>query len=84
MEDTWMDYGTFGYCSKLKVLNCKNWTNSFDISMSTAFEQSDLVNIISNLKASSNGAVLTMGATNLNKLTTEQIAVATGKGWTLA
>lgn len=75
---------TFYNCPKLKAIHCKHWTLSFNIATSTAFEQADLVEIISNLDAVSNGAVLTMGATNLAKLTAAQISVATGKGWTLA
>ena len=35
------------------------------------------------LKASDKG-LATLGATNLTKLTSEQKAIATGKGWTLA
>lgn len=74
----------FNGCPKLKTINCTHWRKSFNISTSTAFEQADLVNIISNLDTISDNQVLTMGTTNLNKLTTDQIAVATGKGWTLA
>lgn len=77
-------WATFENCSSLKEINFTHWKATFDISPSTAFEQSDLINIISNLDTVSNGAVLIMGTTNLNKLTTDQIAVATGKGWTLA
>lgn len=71
-------------CISLKHIHCTNWRISFDISDSTAFEQSDLVEIISNLKSVSTPKTLTMGSTNLAKLTQEQILVATGKGWTLA
>lgn len=70
--------------NKIKSIHCKHFRNSFKISASTEFEESDLIEIISNLDAVSNGAVLTMGTTNLNKLTTDEISVATGKGWTLA
>lgn len=70
--------------SVLKRIHIKHFITSFDIHYSTAFEESDLVEIISNLDTVSNGAVLTMGTTNLNKLTTDEISVATGKGWTLA
>ena len=76
-------WATFEQCSSLKEINFTHWKASFDISASTQFEQSDLVNIISNLDTVSS-KTLTMGTTNLNKLTTAQIAVATGKGWTLA
>ena len=41
-----------------------------------------LMNVINNL-ATVSGQTLKFGSTNLNKLTAEQIAVATNKGWTL-
>jgi hypothetical protein len=41
-----------------------------------------LMNVINNLATVSN-KTLSLGSTNLNKLTAEQIAVATSKGWTL-
>ena len=42
-----------------------------------------LMNVINNL-ATVSGQTLKFGSTNLNKLTAEQIAVATNKGWTLS
>ena len=41
-----------------------------------------LMNVINNL-ATVSGKTLNFGSDNLNKLTAEQIAVATAKGWTL-
>ena len=41
-----------------------------------------LMNVINNL-ATVSGQTLKFGSTNLNKLTAEQIAIATAKGWTL-
>lgn len=76
--------GGFMQCEKLKSVHCKHWSLSFDISASTAFEESDLVEIIGNLDTVTTAQTLTMGATNLAKLTQEEILVATGKGWTLA
>lgn len=69
---------------KVKSIHCTHWKVSFDISPSTAFEEADLVEIISNLDTVSTTQTLTMGATNLAKLTSEEILVATGKGWQLA
>lgn len=74
----------FYACTSLKSIHCKHWVGSFDISVSTQFEQSDLVEIIGNLDTVTTAQTLTMGATNLAKLTSDQILVATGKGWTLA
>ena len=41
-----------------------------------------LMNVINNL-ATVSGKTLKFGSTNLNRLTAEQIAIATNKGWTL-
>jgi hypothetical protein len=74
----------FSNCYSLKKLHLKHFRLSFNISYSTAFEQSDLVEIISNLDPISTPETMIIGATNLAKLTQDQILVATGKGWTLA
>lgn len=78
-------FGTIFYgCTSLKEIHMTHIKVSFDISSSTAFETTDLVEIISNLDPVTTAQTLTMGATNLAKLTQDQILVATGKGWTLA
>ena len=41
------------------------------------------MSIINNLKVVTNSQKLTIGSANLAKLTDEQIAIATNKGWTL-
>ena len=56
----------------------------FDISASTQFETADLVTILNNLATVTTSQTLTMGATNLAKLSDEQKKIATDKGWTLA
>lgn len=71
-------------CISLKHIGMTHFKLAFDISASTQFEQSDLVEIIGNLDTVTTAQTLTMGATNLAKLTSDQILVATGKGWTLA
>ena len=42
-----------------------------------------MIDIIDNLATVSSTQTLTLGATNLAKLTTEQIQIATDKGWTV-
>ena len=69
---------------KVKSIHIKHFKVSFDISASTAFEESDLVEIISNLDTVTTAQTLTMGATNLAKLTDDEKKVATDKGWVLA
>ena len=74
----------FSGCSSLKSILMTGMKVSFDISSSTQFEESDLVTILNNLATVTSTQTLTMGATNLAKLTDEEKAIATNKGWTLA
>ena len=69
---------------KVKRIGFKHIKKSINISPSTAFDASDLVEIISNLDPVTTAQTLTMGATNLAKLTDEEKQVATDKGWILA
>lgn len=70
----------------LKEINLLNIPVSFDISVSTKFEESDLVKILGNLMdlTGKTSQTLTMGATNLAKLTDSEKAIATNKNWILA
>ena len=72
--------------------NCPALTNlggfgaikqSFSLSASTKLTVESLMNII-NQAATVTGKTMTLGSTNLAKLTDEQKSVATSKGWTLA
>ena len=74
----------FQGCSNLKSILMTGMKVSFNISYSTKFEQTDLVTILNNLATVTNTKNLIMGATNLAKLTEEDKAIATNKGWTLA
>ena len=76
--------GIINHSPNVKTMHCKHWPISFDISHSTAFEEADLVEIISNLDEVTTTQTLTMGATNLAKLTDAEKQVATDKGWVLA
>lgn len=79
-----MDY-MFYRCSSLEAIHMININANLDISASTKFTREALLEIIGNLKAQTSGSKkLTMGATNLAKLTEEDKAIATNKGWTLA
>ena len=82
-NSSYFDYIFFG-CSSLKTILMYGMKVSFDISSSTQFEASDLVTILNNLATVTYTRTLTMGATNLAKLTDKQKAIATNKGWTLA
>lgn len=74
--------GMFTGCSKLKSILMTGMKVAFSISASTQFEREDLVTILNNL-ATVTSAALTMGSTNLAKLTEEDQLIATAKGWTL-
>ena len=56
----------------------------FDVSSCVKLTHDSLMNIINVLKVSDTAMTCKLGATNLAKLTDEQKAVATTKGWTLA
>ena len=71
-------------CSSLKSILMTGMKVSFDISSSTKFDESDLVTILNNLATLTSTASLKMGTTNLAKLTDDEKAIATNKGWTLA
>lgn len=73
----------FSGCTSLKSILMHGMKVSFDIHASTQFEESDLVTILNNLATVTSTQTLTMGATNLAKLTDAEKAIATNKGWTL-
>ena len=71
---------------------CSNLTNlggfgvikeNFDLSPCTKLTVESLMNVI-NQAATVTGKTMTLGSTNLAKLSDEQKSVATSKGWTLA
>ena len=74
----------FNQCTSLKSILMTGMKTGFTISASTKFERTDLVTILNNLATVTDTKTLTMGATNLAKLTDEDKAIATNKGWTLA
>lgn len=75
----------FYNCSNLEEIHMININADLDISASTKFTREALLEIIGNLKAQTSGSrKLTMGSTNLAKLTDDDKAIATNKGWTLA
>lgn len=74
-------------CSELTDL--KGFTNlsvSLDLSSSRKLTADSIMNVINEAKdlSETGSATLTLGSTNISKLTEEQIAIASAKGWTLA
>ena len=79
---TYMD-GMLSRCSRLETIHMQNIGADLDISSSTKFTREALLEIIGNLKTVTTTKRLTMGSTNLAKLTEEDKAIATNKGWSL-
>ena len=78
--------GMFGSTSRptlLEVVSIKNLGLNLDLSFAPNLTRDSLVYCINNLKTVS-GKTLTLGAINLAKLTAEEIAVGTAKGWTIS
>ena len=75
----------FDSCTSLAEIHMQNIGADLDIRSSEAFTTEALNEIIGNLKTlNGETKTLTMGANNLDKLSEEDKAVATNKGWTLA
>lgn len=76
----------FAYCYYLTTIKFRDYPVSFDISSSINFTESALVEILNNLMdlTGKTSQTLTMGATNLAKLTDSEKAIATNKNWVLA
>ena len=70
----------FRNCRSLKSILMTNIGFDLSISASTQFEREDLLVILNNLKPVTEARTLTMGETNLAKLTDEDKAIATNKG----
>lgn len=74
----------FYNCNNLTEIHMTGMKTSFDIHDSTKFTREALLEILNNLATVTSTKKLTMGSNNLAKLTDEDKAIATNKGWTLA
>ncbi len=74
----------FSGCSNLENIHMTGMAVSFNISASTLFTTEALHEIIGNLATVTSSKTLTMGSTNLAKVSEEYKTIATNKGWTLA
>lgn len=77
----------FGNSSALEdVVIPEGWNQNLNLSGSSALTHDSMVAMIANLYdySGSTAHTLTLGATNLARLSAEEIAVATAKNWTLA
>lgn len=74
----------FANCISLIELKGYVPYQSFNISTSTLMPAENLVEVLTNLPTVSSSKTITIGSRNKAKLTAEQIAIATEKGWTVA
>lgn len=87
-ESTVIHVGMFSYCYSLVDLMVEGTlAQNFNMSYASRLSHDSLMSIINALKDYSGSGTtytLTLGATNLAKLTDAEKAIATQKGWTLA
>ena len=60
-----------------------NISASLDLTPVSNLDQTSLLDVLNNLATVTTTQTLTLGRTNLAKLTEAQIAIATNKGWTV-
>lgn len=77
---------TFISCNALENLTIEGTIgqNGFNVSYSKLLTHDSLMSIINALSTTSSPKTVTLGTENLAKLTEDEKAIATGKGWTLA
>lgn len=77
---------TFQGCSALTTLEVVDTISKsgFDFSSCPLLSHDSIMNVINALVATTSSKKVTFGATNLAKLSDEEKAIATDKGWTLA
>ena len=81
-DNDWGNY--FEGCSALEEVHIHNLGRNLSLSDSPKLTHDCLVELINNLQTVTSTKTLTLGSTNLAKLTDEEKQVATNKGWTLA
>lgn len=75
----------FDNCTSLVDFKApKNISAPMSLSGSKALSHDSLMSVINNLTTVTSTKKLTLGSTNLAKLTAEEIAIATNKGWTVS
>ena len=74
----------FNACTALRTITGNpNFKASVALSNSTKLTHDSLMVVINGLQTVTENQVLTLGSTNLNKLTDEEKQIATDKGWSL-
>ena len=73
----------FNGCSNLTTLKIPIWYTSLFLSQSSKLTSESLKDLLANLATVTNGQTLTLGSTNLAKVSTADILGAQLKGWTV-
>lgn len=82
---TSVDATAFNNCPNMEFVTLENGFNTnLNISFSTLYSVETMVAMFNALATTTTTKTLTLGSTNLEKLTDEQKQIATDKGWTLA
>ena len=74
----------FSLCEGLLEIKFYNISTNINLSSCNKMSREALVEVLNNLATVTSTKTCTLGATNLAKLTDEDKAIATNKGWTLA
>ena len=85
-SDVYSTYKMFGGCTSLEFVHFKKLPDSdmSEINLDNCpLTHDSLVGLLNALPQSTGGYSFQIGQTNINKLTEEEIAIATDKGWTL-
>ena len=80
-SDTVDTDGIFGNCTGLTEIKWVNWKSSVKLSYSTKLTAECLKDLLANLATVTTKPTLTLGSTNLNKLSASDILKAQLKGW---
>ena len=84
MQKVTSAWDMFNSCSALEEVHIHNLGVNLSLSASPNLTHDCLVELINNLQTVTSTNTLTLGSTNLAKLTDAEKQVATNKGWTLA
>ena len=77
-------YGIFDYDYEIREIHMTGMKVSFSLISCNKMERDALVEVLNNLATIESTMTLSLGSTNLAKLSDEDKAIATNKGWTLA
>jgi hypothetical protein len=81
---TWTDTFAYHNVASLKLLEGTKIGNPVNLSSAKNLSHDDLMGVINCLEKIDTDKTLTIGSTNLAKLTEDEKKIATDKGWTLA